>query len=168
MSASHHTSDSKVAGNRSSFKMDIKKFFLKEKNRYIRKFGRKPLSNFELDQECDKLFGSRYKGTFMQDSLKTYKPGYYIVNTDFEGNGGIHWVAVSVTPKSAYIFDSFGRDTDSLLPILKKNLSKQGLKIVESDQDQDQKGDSAVCGVLCICWLLCCKQFGVVKTAKAI
>lgn len=149
-------------------KMDINKFFLKEKNRYIRKFGRKPLSNFELDQECYKLFGTKYKGTLMQDSLKTYKPGYYIVNTDFEGNGGIHWVALSVTPKTAYVFDSFGRDTDTLLPTLQKNLSKQGLKIVESDQDQDQKGDSAVCGHMAISWLLCAKKFGIRPTAKAI
>ena len=148
----------------------INKEFLKQKNRYIRKFGRKALTNFQIDDECFSLFGpKKFKGVHMQDSLKgSYAPGYYILNTDLEGNEGIHWIAMVVTPKSAYIFDSFGRDMDSLLPILKKNLQKQKLKIIETEKQAEQKGDSEICGHLTISWLLCCKKFGVRATAKVI
>ena len=146
----------------------INKEFLKQKRKYIRRFGRKPLDNFQLYHECFGLFGTTFKGTYMQDSLKKYKPGYYILNTDTSGNNGTHWVAMVVTPKTAYIFDSFGRDTDSLLPILKKNLNKQKLKIIETEKQAEQKGNSEICGHLCISWLLCCKKFGVRATAKVI
>lgn len=145
----------------------LSKYFKQQKNKYIRKYGRKPMSNFQLEDECAALF-KKWKGCYMQDELKIYKPGYYILNLDTRNKEGIHWISLVITPKSAYIFDSFGRDTNKILPILKKNLDKQGLKIIESDPDQDQKGDSVVCGMLCIAFLLCCDKFGIVKTVKVI
>ena len=118
--------ESKAKGN-------IITYFKQKKNKYIRKYGRKPMSNFEIDDECSALF-KKWKGCYMQNELKTYKPGYYILNVDTRNNEGIHWISLVVCSKNAYIFDSFGRDTNKILPILKKNLDKQGLKIIESDK----------------------------------
>ena len=144
---------------------DIKKYFLKEKNRLIRQLGRNPLTNNQLDEICKNI--PKYRGCFMQDELKEYKNGYYIINTDTKNNTGIHWVAMYNTPTSSYIFDSYGRDTHKIMPILKKTIQGGGRKIVESDKDQDQK-NSQVCGHICIAWILCSLEFGIKKTIKYI
>lgn len=145
---------------------EVNKYFLKEKNRLIRKLGRNALSNHQLNEICKDM--PKYRGCFMQDELKEYKNGYYILNTDTKKNTGIHWISVYTTPKTAYIFDSYGRDTHKITPILKKTIEASGRKIIESDKDQDQKGYSQLCGHLCVSWLLCCQKFGIKKTINNI
>jgi len=147
----------------------VNSYFGAGKRKYINSLGRKGLSNIQLETTCRDLFGSKFKGVYMQDDLLPHmmKPGYYIINTDINDGGGIHWIALVLTPKTAYVFDSFGRPTKSVLPILYKNLIKTH-KVVDADYDQNQKGDSQVCGQLCIAFLICCKKFGVITAAKYI
>jgi len=147
----------------------INLYFGKGKRKYINSLGRNGLSNIQLENVCRDLFGSKFKGVYMQDELLPHmmKPGYYTINTDINDGGGIHWVALVLTPKKAYVFDSFGRPTKALMPILYKNLSKHRV-VVDADYDQNQKGDSQVCGQLCIAFLLSCAKFGVVPSTKYI
>lgn len=147
---------------------EVNRYFLKEKNRLIKKLGRQALSNHQLDDICPPLLGKKYRGCFMQDEIKDYKNGYYILNTDTKEKSGVHWISVYNTPKTAYIFDSYGRDTNKITPILKKTIEGSGRRIIESDKDQDQKGDSQICGHLCVSWLLCCQKFGIKKTINNI
>ena len=148
----------------------IIKTFKKEKQKYIKKLGRIPLDNFKLLEICKGLFRNKFKFIGLQDELtpEQMKPGYYIINTDEKNGGGIHWISLIITPKKAYIFDSFGRPSKKLLKTLYKNLNERGLKIIDSDPKQEQKGDSQICGHLCICFLICCKKYGVVKTTQLI
>ena len=154
------------------FQMDqqIIQTFKIQKQKYIKKFGRNALDNFQLDDECKNLFKNKFKFVGLQDELtaEQMKPGYYIINTDENNGSGIHWISLVITPKSVYIFDSFGRPSKQILKTLYKNLNEKKLKIIDSDPKQEQKGNSVICGHLCICFLICCKKYGVVKTVKLI
>ena len=149
---------------------EIIQTFKIQKQKYIKKFGRNALDNFQLDDVCKGLFKNKFKFVGLQDELtaEQMKPGYYIINTDENNGSGIHWISLVITPKSVYIFDSFGRPSKQILKILYKNLNKKKLKIIDSDPKQEQKGDSVICGHLCISFLICCSKYGVVKTVKLI
>ena len=149
---------------------EIIQTFKIQKQKYIKKFGRNALDNFQLDDECKGLFKNKFKFVGLQDELtpEKMKPGYYIINTDENNGSGIHWISLVITHKKAYIFDSFGRPSKKILKTLYKNLNEKGLKIIDSDPKQEQKGDSQICGHLCICFLICCSKYGVVKTTQLI
>ena len=95
--------------------------FLKLKNMLISKLGRKALSNLELNKIGVKLFGKKYLGTRPQDAIM-YKNGFQIINTDTSNKRGEHWVALFITDKNVYVYDSFGRPTKKLLTILTKQV----------------------------------------------
>jgi hypothetical protein len=147
----------------------IEKQFKKYKRRYIAKLGNHPLDNTEIDLFCKSQFGNKYRGCFGQNAPITYKPGYYVFNTDISSQPGEHWIAGFATKKTMYIFDTFARDFDKLVPILTKRLKKQGLKIVSSDRsDKEQratnKGELVVtCGHSCLSWITCVHEFGIRK-----
>lgn len=139
--------------------------FLKLKNMLISKLGRKALSNLELNKIGVKLFGKKYLGTRPQDAIM-YKNGFQIINTDTSNKRGEHWVALFITDKNVYVYDSFGRPTKKLLTILTKQGEERKLNIVDSDYDKEQKGDSEICGVLCLSWLICVQKFGIKAALK--
>ena len=96
--------------------------------------------------------GKKYIGTFAQDKLPN-KSGYMIVNTDTSKNintDNCHWVAIYQTTKTLYVYDSFGRNTSFILPIIFKKTKK---KIVESKLDPEQYGQSELCGHLALSFL---------------
>lgn len=150
-------------------KMDekhVENHFRKHRDKLFKKFGRKALDNFQLDKICKDYLKSKYIGTFAQDKIPLNKEGYMIVNTDKSGKPGTHWVAIYSTNKTFYVYDSYGRSTKSLLKILTKKLKNKKIKIVDSDRDQEQRGNSEVCGVLCCAWLFTCRDLSVRNAIK--
>ena len=135
------------------------------KNELIQKLGRKALNSDTIDKYGKLLFQSKYKGCFAQDQKFEKKSGYYIINSDLEKGPGLHWVALILTAKTAYIYDSFSRDPKKLLPHLLQHLSNY--KIVSSDRkDKEQKGDSAICGHNCLAFLLTTQKLGIRSALK--
>ena len=96
-----------------------------------------------------------------------FAPGYYIINTaKANSRRGIHWVSVCQTPKTLYVYDSFGRPTKSILKSLVKRSHQKKLKIVESDNDKEQRDNSDICGQLCMAFLCVVKQYGIREALK--
>lgn len=138
------------------------KLFLKTKTQLIKKLGDKALNNTQLDSIGKQLFGKRYIGTHPQDRT-VFKNGFQIINTDTYGKAGVHWVALYITPKTIYVYDSFGRPTKKLLKVLSKNATR---KIVDSEYDPEQFGNSQICGHLCLSWLHVVKTMGIKQALK--
>lgn len=140
------------------------KLFGKYARKYIRKLGRHPLDNMEIGTLAKSVLGTKYKGCYAQDEKFELKPGYYIINTDVKKGPGIHWISLVLTPKTAYVFDSFARDPKKLVPHLVRRLPH---KIVSSDRkDKEQKDLSVVCGHLSIAWLKVASELGIRATKK--
>jgi hypothetical protein len=143
---------------------EVNKYFLKYKKQLIKKLGSKGLYDDTIDDNCERLFKSKWKGCVSHNKM-SQSNGYQILNTaSSKSHDGIHWVAVYITPTTIYVYDSYGRDSDSILKSLNKNKKKR--KIVESDRDPEQFGDSEICGHLCISWLLCVNKFGIRKALQ--
>ena len=131
----------------------------------ISKLGRKALSNDTIDKYGKILFQSKYRGSFAQDQKFEKKSGFYIINTDLESGKGIHWVALILTAKTAYIYDSFARDPKKLLPHLIQHL--KNYKIVSSDRkDVEQRGSSSICGHASLAFLLTTQKLGIRSALK--
>jgi hypothetical protein len=144
------------------------KLFLRYKTKYISKLGRHALDNTEIDTFAKSIFGSKYKGSFAQDQNFEFKSGFYIINTDIAKGPGEHWIGLVVSPKTAYIYDSFSRDPQTLVPHLTKRLTKAKRKIISSDRtDKEQRGLSVICGHLSLAWLTVVKELGI-RAAKKI
>jgi len=146
----------------------VEKLFLRYKTKYITKLGRHALNNTEIDTFAKSIYGAKYKGSFAQDEIFEFKSGFYIINTDIAKGPGEHWISLVVTPKTAYVFDSFARDPKTLVPHLTKRLTKAKRKIVSSDRtDKEQKDLEIICGHLSLAWLTVVKELGL-KAAKKI
>lgn len=85
----------------------------------------------------------------------------FIMNNDISSGNGIHWVACIIIGKTVYIYDSFGRSSNYLLPIFSRNMKADGFKIVNTERDAEQFGDkSVICGHLCLSALKIYKNHG--------
>lgn len=143
---------------------EIEKSFKKYSKQIIKKLGNEALYDSTIDQNCQRLFGNNWNGCHSHDKM-SQKNGYQVLNTGNSKSFGIHWCGIYITPSTIYVYDSFARDSDSILKSLNKKKKKR--KIVESDRnDAEQCFDSQICGHLCISWLLCCKQYGIRKALK--
>ena len=143
----------------------IEKEFRKYKSQYIR-LGNHALSNDELDDVCKSLFGGKYRGSHPVDSKFQMKPGYYIISTDIASGDGIHWVSLVLTKKTGYVFDSFSRDPDKIIPILTNRLRRAKYNIKFDTKDKEQRATyknkiTVSCGHSCIAFLLCAHKFGI-------
>jgi hypothetical protein len=145
---------------------EVMKIFNGYKKQLIKQLGKEVTTNEQLDRVAYKLLGSKYKGTYSVDNVPLNKNGLYIVNTDLSTSGGVHWVALKVTGKTVYVFDSFGRKSTSLLKLLVKNAKIFNKKVIDSDYDVDQKVSSAICGPLSLSWLLTVSQLGIKNSLK--
>lgn len=140
------------------------KLFRKYKAKYIAKLGRHALDNNEIDIFAKSTFGTKYRGSYAQDEKFELKSGYYIINTDIKTGPGEHWISLILTPKTAYVFDSFSRDVKKLVPHLAKHIAKSGRKIVSSDRkDKEQRGLSVICGHLSLSFLAVANDLGIRK-----
>ena len=132
---------------------------------FIKDFGKKPLYDDTINKACTKLLGNKFRGVFPQDKADL-RPGYSVINVDTSKQKGSHWVALYITNKTCYIFDSFGRPSSTLLKILTKKLKTKGIKYKDSDRDQNQKYNSVVCGHQSMAWLLCAYIYGIRAAMK--
>ena len=136
--------------------------FRKNKKKIIKQMGREETSDTQLRVMGDKLLGRRFIGVYPQDKIPLGRTGLIIANTDTSDGPGVHWVALVLTPKTIYVFDSFARSTKQLLKVLSKNAKHKKINIVDSDRsDAEQRDSSSLCGQLCLSWLCVVKQLGV-------
>ncbi len=146
------------------------KIFLSFYKQIVNLMGDKSTGNKQLDMWGKKLFGDKYLGTFPQDKLPQKlmdKKSYFsIINVDTTGLPGTHWVAVAGLPNSnkIMVYDSFGRATKKLLPVIAKQAKK---KIIDTDYDAEQKKIQKSCGQYSLAWLMFFDKHGA-KNAKLI
>jgi hypothetical protein len=130
------------------------------KKSLLKSLGSKGLYGDVIDKEGKRLFGSKWKGVHTQKDVPMTN-GFHIINNDFIG-GGQHWVALYVTPRTIFVYDSYGRKTGKLLPLLVRRAGKR--RVVDSDHDGEQIGyTSQVCGVLSLVWLMMVSRHGIKK-----
>ena len=116
-------------------------------------------TNHELNIQGRALFKSKWLGVFMQDSKipKSPKSAYFIINVDRKHQAGSHWIGIHRTIHDTYyIFDSFGRRSNKLIPLFVR-----GKIHIDSDNDQNQHIDSKICGSLSLAWLKVIKEHGI-------
>ena len=103
------------------------------------------------------LFGNKYAGTFSSDTVPklTKSSPYAISNVDNSKQPGSHWISLCHTPKGILIYDSFGRHTRKLTPLIWKKF-----KTLDSDRDKEQALKEENCGARCISWLKVCESHG--------
>ena len=149
---------------------EILLIFNKYKKQNIRLLGDHALYDGEIEKRCIELFGNKFQGVYSQDSIFAHKPGYYIFNTDLKSGSGIHWLGAVLCRKNAYLYDSFGRDLNKVVPILIKNLSKKyTVKFDTKDAEQKKMYKNEItksCGAACIAFLQCVDKYGIVNAMK--
>ena len=91
-----------------------------------------------------KLFGQRFLGVFASDKLPNVKNGQmYIANLDKSTEPGSHWIAIYGSNGNLYVYDSFGRNSKTIIPSIFK--TGKGVKDTEYDAEQIQTEDN--CGL---------------------
>jgi hypothetical protein len=99
----------------------------------------------------------------MQNSNIPSRDGYMIINNDFIGGPGIHWLSCIKQGKNLYIYDSFGRPGIKILPKLVAKMKAMGYTIYDADtSDQDQYGNTSVdCGQRSVSALMIAHKYGI-------
>jgi hypothetical protein len=120
----------------------------------------------QLEKVGYAVLGARFKGVFAQDTLPVKTAGYFIMNTDKSSQPGTHWIGLISTQKRIYVFDSFGRKSKKLLPILCRNAKAVNKTVIDTDPDLDQKATAMTCGPISLSWLLTAKQVGITQALK--
>lgn len=167
VSSTNKTKSTGSKSSKSKLKTRIKaadKLFNANTTGLMRKLGESTTTSTQLNKIGSKLFGDLWQGANSQDQVQLPKNrySYQIVNTDTSEGAGIHWVGLFTTPDMVYVYDSFGRDTEKILPLLSKQLKKQKIMYKESLQDAEQFGkESAICGQLSMAWLMLVAQDGI-------
>ena len=136
--------------------------FKKYKKQFISDLGKKALSDDQLDKLGKQMIGDKYIGTFAQDKLPMTS-GYFIVNVDTSkriNTDKAHWIGIYQTEKCMYVYDSYGRHTENVLPIIYRKTKK---KIVDSKHDPEQFKYTELCGHLSMAFLCVVKELGIRK-----
>lgn len=127
----------------------------------VKKLGNIPLSDITIKREAKKLFGNKFLKIVMQDSQIPNRDGYLVMNNDFIGGSGIHWIAIIKQGQNIYVYDSFGRNARKLIPVFVEKMINRGYKIYNTDlKDSDQFGQSVTCGHRCLSALMIAKDKG--------
>ena len=98
-----------------------------------------------------------FQGTFPCDMIpKTKSNMSFIANTETSMESGEHWVAVYISDKNFYFFDSFGRSIDQFPEPFKKYMKEASkyFNVITSSQNL-QYVFSDVCGLWCIYYSWC-------------
>ncbi len=108
----------------------------------------------------NKLFKEKFHGVYPSDHIPelTKEKPYAILNLDKSTESGSHWVAIAKVNNETYIYDSFGRKNQQIIP----SLSKSGNgKIEDTDRDAEQKINELNCGNRSVAFLLLVDRFGI-------
>jgi hypothetical protein len=151
---------------KSKTELKVEALFQKYKKKFTKQLGSKATYDTDLDRVAKKEFGSKFQGVYAVDDQFLVKNNkFYIINTDTKSGPGEHWVAVYLTTKNLYFYDSFSRDAKSIVPKLVKRF--QHRHIIQSDQkDAEQFGSSEICGVLCLAFLSVVRDIGIKQALK--
>ena len=123
-----------------------------------RRIGREETYSGQLHRFGKKYIGPKFTGVYPVDRVPR-KFTYAIVNLDKSDMPGSHWIGVVSGKKNIYIYDSFGRSSRKIVPILFKKKGK-GIKIIDSDRDAEQKKKEENCGQRALSWLFIFEYFG--------
>lgn len=105
------------------------------------------------------LFGHSFEGVFPADKIPQLNTSKYcILNLDKSTEPGSHWIAVAKDGDKSYVYDSFGRDFNEIIPSIK--FSGNGT-IIDVDDDAEQNVIETDCGARCLAFLLVCEHWGV-------
>jgi hypothetical protein len=99
------------------------------------------------------LFKNQFIGVYPADKIPK-NDGYQIINLDNEGLPGSHWVGIFNKLGKQYVYDSFGRPTTEILPLMHKEAT-------DADYDPEQLSTQDDCGARSMAWLLLVKHWGI-------
>jgi hypothetical protein len=117
----------------------------------------------DLEELGRKILGHSFAGVSPADRIPTLNNNkkYAIVNLDFSGEIGSHWVACAYNNGSVMMYDSFGRKADRILPAL------TAYRVIDTDDDKEQLQTEENCGQRSLAWLIFHAMNGA-KNAKLI
>jgi hypothetical protein len=110
-----------------------------------------------------RLIGRGFMGVYASDEIPDFPRNgnaYCIVNVDDHTKPGSHWLAVAKQGRCVYLYDSFGRAPNQILPALEPKLAGQGLAMMAKKSRPEQRRDQSDCGARSLAWLLLFKRFG--------
>lgn len=111
----------------------------------------------DLEKIGKKMLGQKFIGVYPSDKIPTLKNNEYaILNLDKSNESGSHWTAIAKKANKTHFYDSFGRK-DNIIKSLKK--SGNG-KIINTDNDAEQKIEELNCGARSIAWILFFDKWG--------
>ena len=110
--------------------------------------GNQTTNSSELEAYGSRAFKSRFIGVYPVDRVPSKKMSigqYAIVNLDKHNEPGTHWIGIVKHNENEYIiYDSFGRKSTKIIPILVKQLGKTNIE--DTDYDAEQKVTEYNCG----------------------
>ncbi len=121
---------------------------------------------FDLERVANELIGDDdFAGVFAVDEL-VFPNGtkYAIFNLDKSFQSGSHWMGIFKHKNGDLdVYDSFGRKSIEIA----ESLFRKGIKIFDSDRDEEQAVKESNCGQRATAWIYVHKYFGR-KTAMKI
>lgn len=145
-----------------------------EKRKYIaildilrNHYGRDEKTTDDLDSIMKVFIKKNYIGAIPYDYYPLDKNGqsYAILNTDNSNKGGEHWLGVYRKNNTLYVYDSFARQLDRLIPDFCNRMIDNGCKIIQVNKKLDQANDQQDCGLRAAVWLMCVDQDGIKKAS---
>jgi hypothetical protein len=132
------------------------------KQKLLRELGSEALFDDQIDKIGLREFGRRWAGVYPSDGLPAVRPNrFYVVNSGFRGGPGAHWVAMYASPsRRIYVYDSFARTSTKIIPATVRKISHEHF-VEDANGVADQRGDSQVCGVLSLAWLMAVRDHGI-------
>jgi hypothetical protein len=124
-----------------------------------KRMGNETTFSNDLAVVAKSLLGHKFQGIFTADKLPklTKTQPYAIVNLDSSWEEGSHWIALAKSGKKVIFYDSFGRPSKSILPLLKGG---GGTTIVNTEDDAEQEIHETNCGQRSICFILLFDKYG--------
>ena len=123
-------------------------------DKFIEKYGRNSLTNFDIYDIVKKLQIPNFRGVFMRDSVpKTPKSNECgIMNLNTSGQSGSHWVCWFKNRLDRIYFDSFGCITPKEIQkyIKTKSEYENNILCIQRNTDQVQQPNTQICGQLCL------------------
>ena len=106
-----------------------------------------------------KLLGVKFKEVYPSDKIPKLndKSPYCIVNVDNSKEAGSHWMSLVKSGNNCILYDSFGRRNTMIIPSLR--FSGNG-KIIDTDQDKEQKIKEENCGSRSLAFLVFYDKYG--------
>jgi hypothetical protein len=121
--------------------------------------GKSTTFSDQLDKIGFQLFGDKYLGTFPSDQIpKMSNKDNCILNLSDTKSEGTHWIGVYKQGDDVYVYDSFGRDSEFIIPSIFK--SHNG-RVIDSDHDAEQGLKQNSCGARSMAWLKMVHDYGI-------